>query len=88
MYDHGTFCIHDDIFGRIQSIRQDKNIMWKFISNDPNENESLSEATEICDDKIRNKKRTISKKMSEHTLQRKRQKIADEYRENHLMTSG
>ena len=35
--------------------------MWKFVSNEPNENESKSEATEICDDKTQNKKRTITK---------------------------
>ena len=35
--------------------------MLKFISNETNENEYPSEATEICDDKIKNKKRTIKK---------------------------
>ena len=47
--------------------------MWKFISNKPNKNESQSEATEICDDKIKNKKRSITKKTTKHTLQIKRQ---------------
>ena len=43
--NHEYFCIHDDIFDRFQSTHQDRNIMWKFISNEPNENESQSEAT-------------------------------------------
>ena len=37
--DHDTFCIHDDIFDRIQSTNQDKNITWKLISNESNKNE-------------------------------------------------
>ena len=45
--DHDYFCIHDDLFGIIQSTHQNRNIMWKYISNEPNENESQSEATEI-----------------------------------------
>ena len=36
--DHDTFCIHDDIFDRIQSTNQDKNITWKLISNESNKN--------------------------------------------------
>ena len=43
--DHDYFCIHDDLFDRIQSPHQDRNILRKFISNEPNENESQSEAT-------------------------------------------
>ena len=35
---HDYFSIHDDLFDRIQSTRQDRNIMWKFISNELNEN--------------------------------------------------
>ena len=54
--------------------------MWKFISNEPNENESRSEETEIHDDKIQNKKRSTTKYSTNHNLQRKRQKIVD-YRE-------
>ena len=42
---HEYFFIHDDIFYRNQSVCQDENIMLKFISNEPNENESQSEAT-------------------------------------------
>ena len=34
--DHEYFCIHDDLFDRIQSTSQDRNIMWEFISNKPN----------------------------------------------------
>ena len=69
--DHEYFCIHDDLFDRVQSTHQDRNIMWKFISNEPNENESHSEATEIHSDRIQNKNRSnIQKK--KHTLQRKR----------------
>ena len=32
--DHEYFCIHDDLFDRIKSTRQDRNILWNFISND------------------------------------------------------
>ena len=77
--DHEKFCIHDDLFYKIKLTHQDKNIMWKFISNEPNENDFLSEATEICDDKIQTNNRTISKKSPKHTLQRKRQKISADY---------
>ena len=38
LLDHEYFFTHDDIFDRIQSTHQDKNIMLKFISNEPNEN--------------------------------------------------
>ena len=31
--DNDTFCIHDDIFNRIQSTHQDINIMWGLTSN-------------------------------------------------------
>ena len=55
--------------------------MWKFISNEQNENESQSEVTEICDDKTQNKKRSTTKKRTKHTLQIKRQKITVDYRE-------
>ena len=34
--DHEYFCIHDDLFDRIQSTHQDRNIMWRFISHEPN----------------------------------------------------
>ena len=51
--------------------------MWKFISNEPNENESQSEATEIHNEKIQNKKTSITKKSTKHTLQIKSQKIVD-----------
>ena len=42
--DYGKFCIYGDLFDRTQSTNQDRNIMWKFISNEPNENDALSEA--------------------------------------------
>ena len=41
--DHEYFFIHDDIFDRIQSTHQDRNILWRFIYNEPNEDESQSE---------------------------------------------
>ena len=50
--DHEYFFIHDDLFDRIQSTHQDRNILWRFISNEPNEDESQSEATEIHNDNI------------------------------------
>ena len=37
---HEYFYIHNYLFDRIQSAHQDRNIIWKFISNEPNENES------------------------------------------------
>ena len=54
--------------------------MWKFISNKQNKNGSQSEATEIRDDNIQNKKRIITKKSTKNTLQRKRQKISADYK--------
>ena len=51
--------------------------MWKFISYEPNEIESRIEATDIHDNNIQNKKRSITKKSTNHTLQKKRQKIVD-----------
>ena len=44
--------------------------MWKFILNEPNENEFMSEATNIRDDKIQNKKMIITEKYNKHTLHR------------------
>ena len=61
-------CIHDDIFDIIQSTRQDRNIMWNFISKELNENEYQSEATEIHDEKIQNEKRSTTKYSTKHTL--------------------
>ena len=54
--------------------------MLRFISNEPNENESQCDATEICDDKIQNKKSTIIKKSPNNNLGGKRQKISVDYR--------
>ena len=85
--DHEYFCIHDDLFDRIQSTNRDRNIMWKFISNEPDENESKSEATETHDTSIQNMKRSITKKSTKHTLQRKRQKSQLPIEKIHLMTS-
>ena len=62
LLDHEYFCIHDYIFDRSQSTHEDTNIMLKFISNEPNENESKCEVTEICDDNIQKNKRTINNK--------------------------
>ena len=75
--DHKYFCIHDDIFDIIQSTHQYRNIMQEFISNEPNENEYQSEATEIHDERIQNKKRSITKKSTKHNLQIKRKQIFD-----------
>ena len=65
LVDREYFCIHDGIFDRIQSTLQNKTIMWKFISNEPNENEYHSKSTEICDNKIQYKKRSIAKKINQ-----------------------
>ena len=54
--------------------------MLKFISNEPNENESLCEAIYIRDDIIQKKKRNSSKISPKHTLQIKRHKISVDYR--------
>ena len=51
--------------------------MWRFISNEPNEDESQIEATEIHNDKIQNKKRIVNKYSTKRYLQRKRQKKVD-----------
>ena len=79
--NHDYFCIHDYIFEIIQSTHQDRNILWRFISNEPNEDESQSEVTEIYNDKIQNKNRTANKYSTKHTIQRKRKKPVD-YRNN------
>ena len=55
--------------------------MWRFISNEPNEDESQSGAIEIHKDNIQKKKRTANKYSTKHTLQRKRQKPV-EYKKN------
>ena len=73
MVDHEYFCIHGDLFDIIKSTHQDNNIILKFISNESNENESQCGTTKICDDNIQNKKITINKKSTKHTLQRKSQ---------------
>ena len=75
------FCIHNDIIDQIQLTHQDKNIMWEYLSNEPNGTESQSEATEICDENTQNKKRSITKKSSKHTIQIKRWKRFVDYRD-------
>ena len=79
--------IHDDIFDRTRSNNQDRKIMWNFISNEPNENESNSEDTYIHDENIKKKRRNTTKYSTEHTLQRKRQKWLT-IGTNHLMNSS
>ena len=44
----------------------------KFLSNEPNEDESRSEAIEIQNDKIKNKNRTANKFSAKHNLLIKR----------------
>ena len=58
---HEYFFIHDDLFDIIQSTRQDRDILWRFISNEPNEDEYQSEAKHIHNYRIQNKKRTANK---------------------------
>ena len=87
MSDHEYFCIQDDIFDIIQSTHQDKNIVCEFIPNETNENESQSEATDIRDDKIQNKKRSITKKQPSILFKERGQKKFT-IGKNHLMTSG
>ena len=62
--------------------------MWDFISNEPNENDSSSEAKDICDDKIQNKRRTIIKKPSKYNFQRKRKKFQLTIGTHNLMTQN
>ena len=81
MSDNEYFFIHDDLFDLIQLTRPDINILWRFISNEPNKGESQSEATEIHNENIQNKKRTANKYSNKHTYQSKRQKIVD-YKKN------
>ena len=59
--DHEYFCIHDIIFDRIKSTHKDKNISLNIISKEPNENHSYCDATDIRDDNICKKKKTLSK---------------------------
>ena len=56
-------------------------MFWRFLFNEPNEDESQSESTDTHNDKIQNKKMTANKYSTKHTLQRKRQKPVD-YRNN------
>ena len=84
--DHEYFCINDDIFDRIQPTHQDRNILQRFISDEPNEDESQSEATEIHNDKIQNKKRN-SKNIQPSILFRERGKKQLTIGKIHLMTS-
>ena len=42
--------------------------MWEFISNEPNESESQSEATKIHYYNTQNKKSIITKKSTKYTL--------------------
>ena len=85
--DHKYFCIHNDLFDRIQSTHQVRKVLSRFISNEPNEDESQSEATEINNDKIQNKKRNANNYSTKHNLQKKskNQFIIGII---HLMTSG
>ena len=50
------------------------------ISNEPNEHYSQCDATEICDDKICNKKSMFSNNTRRHTFQIKRKKILVDYK--------
>ena len=43
--DHEYFYIHDDLVDRVQPNHKDRSIMWNFISNEPNENESQIKVT-------------------------------------------
>ena len=81
--DHEYFCIHDDLYDIIKSNHQDRNILSGFISNDTNEDESHSEATDIHNDKIQNKKRTANNYSTNNNLQIRRQKIVD-HRKNSI----
>ena len=79
--------INDDLFDIIQSTHQDRNVLWRLISNELNEDESHSESTEKHKDKIQNKKRTANKYSTNHTLQRKRKNQLT-IKIIHLMNSG
>ena len=70
MFYHEYSCIHEDIFGRIQSYHQEKNISLNIISNEPNENGSKRYATEICFAKICKNKSTFVNNKPRHTLHR------------------
>ena len=66
-----VFYIHDNIFDTVQWNNQDNNIRLKFIFNEPNENESQCEETEIFDDNIQNKNKTINKEINEYSSSKK-----------------
>ena len=87
MSNHEYFCIHDDLFDRIQSTHQDRNILCRLISNEPNEDKSQIEATEIHDDNIQNKKRSPNKKQ-QIILFRERGKKDLTIGTNNVMISG
>ena len=79
--DHEYFCIHDDIFNRIQSTHQDRIFLWEFyIMNQMKMNLRVNQQRHTM--KIsKNKRRTANKYSTKHNLQRKRQKPVD-YRKN------
>ena len=52
----------------IKSTNQDRNIIWKCISNEPNEDKYQSEATEIHNYNIKNKKSSTTKYSTKHNF--------------------
>ena len=61
MSDHKHFCINEDLFDIIQTTNQEKNMLLKIISNEPNKNYSQCDAIDICNDNICNIQRTFSR---------------------------
>ena len=60
--------------------------MWKFISNEPNESESCSGATEICEDNIQNKNKIITKNQPRPLFRERGKKLQLTIGTNNLMT--
>ena len=88
LLDHEYFCILDYLFDIIQSTRQEKITMWKFISNEPNEDESPSEAIDICDYKIQKKNKTITKNHPSKHFRERGRRFQLTIGTSHLMNSG
>ena len=87
MSDHEYFCTHDDLFDRIQSSRQDRNIMWKFISNEPDKI-NLRVKQQRYTTTISKIRRIVLPKNQPSILFRERGKKQLTIGKNHFMTSG
>ena len=79
MYDNNYFCINEDIFDRIKSTHQEKNVLLKIISIEPNGKDSQYDAAYICVDNIFKKKRNFANNTHCHNILIKGQKNYVDY---------